>query len=68
MNTKLQLNKRTVTELSNSELDSVKGGFTYSLSLSSTCQHSKALGGVNRKDCLERVDRMNDGVEDPSVQ
>lgn len=41
---KMSLNKRTISTLSSGEMTNVKGGFTYSLSLGETCQHSKKIG------------------------
>ena len=58
MRTKLKLSKKTVSELSNSELENVKGGFTYGLSLGATCRYSKSLGAnINAYQC-GAVDQM----------
>ena len=64
MKNKLKLNKKTVSELSTAELDSVKGGFTYSLSLGEVCRKSKELGATNAYDCGDRQYRIDSGIQD----
>ena len=41
-NKKLKLNLNSVTHLTNEKMKSIEGGFTYSLSMGSTCQQSNA--------------------------
>jgi len=40
---KLELKKRTVTELSKTQMEKVKGGFTYTLSTGERCKKSKEV-------------------------
>lgn len=48
---KLRLGKQTVYHLSVEEANSVKGGFTYSLSTGAVCQRSHQLTAKNAYDC-----------------
>lgn len=41
---KIQLNKTTIARLTDAEMSKVEGGFTYSLSLGTVCQASRAYG------------------------
>jgi hypothetical protein len=42
---KLALNKETISTLDKTEMMSLKGGITYSLSTGARCQKSAAVGG-----------------------
>lgn len=42
LNSKLTLNKKTVSKLNEAEMQDLKGGFTYSLSGGARCQWSDA--------------------------
>jgi len=49
---KLELKKRTVTELSKTQMEKVKGGFTYALTTGERCKKSeKMFGGGNSCKC-----------------
>ena len=56
MKSKLKLNKKTVTSLTKTEMDNVKGGFTYSLSLGSRCKNSKSLGAGSQFECGQMLE------------
>lgn len=55
---KLSLNKETISALSGEEMSSVKGGFTYSLSLGNRCQNSKELGQSSQFDCGVEIEKL----------
>jgi natural product precursor len=51
LNRKLTLKKETIVSLDKSEMASVKGGFTYSLSTGARCKSSKSAGASNPFEC-----------------
>lgn len=51
LDTKLVLNKQTLSSLSNNEMSHVKGGFTYSISVGHECKYSKSLGATTKVAC-----------------
>lgn len=55
-NSKLTLNKETVSALTNNEMSNVKGGFTYGLSLGHRCKNSERLGADSQLDCGVKVE------------
>lgn len=58
LETKLVLNKHTVASLNNNEMSSVKGGFTYSLSLGYRCKNSKSLDAATQFECGQKTQAL----------
>jgi natural product precursor len=48
---KLTLNKQTMAALDKSEMQHVKGGFTYSLSTGDSCKMSQEKGDTYKETC-----------------
>jgi natural product precursor len=52
---KLELNKEVIANLDKAEMASLKGGFTYTLSLGKKCIYSKSIGAADPYTCGARM-------------